>query len=87
MNTKQKRTGRRFFSLLLLLLAAGLQGACADPKKSDFTTSSASVPVIAQDAIASDRSEPTKTSIREPLNNAPQIRDTTRLMLRSDPCN
>ncbi|MFS8376009.1 DUF4189 domain-containing protein, partial [Xanthomonas campestris pv. armoraciae] len=23
----------------------------------------------------------------EPLNNAPQIRDTTRLMLRSDPCN
>ncbi|MFS8413727.1 DUF4189 domain-containing protein, partial [Xanthomonas campestris pv. campestris] len=21
------------------------------------------------------------------LNNAPQIRDTTRLMLRSDPCN
>ncbi|MFS8388578.1 DUF4189 domain-containing protein, partial [Xanthomonas campestris pv. campestris] len=24
---------------------------------------------------------------REPLNNAPQIRDTTRLMLRSDPCN
>ncbi|MEA9728631.1 hypothetical protein [Xanthomonas campestris] len=64
MNTKQKRTGRRFFSLLLLLLAAGLQGACADPKKSDFTTSSASVPVIAQDAIASDRSEPKKkTSI------------------------
>lgn len=62
MNTKQKRTGRRFFSLLLLLLAAGLQGACADPKKSDFTTSSASVPVIAQDAIASDRSEP-KASI------------------------
>ena len=63
MNTKQKRTGRRFLSLLLLLLAAGLQGACADPKKSDFTTSSASVPVIAQDAIASDRSEPKKTSI------------------------
>lgn len=63
MNTKQKRTGRRFFSLLLLLLAAGLQGACADPKKSDFTTSSASVPVIAQDAIASDRSEPKKASI------------------------
>ncbi|MEA9482800.1 hypothetical protein VC290_21250 [Xanthomonas campestris] len=25
--------------------------------------------------------------IKEPLNNAPQIRDTTRLMLRSDPCN
>ncbi|MEQ7778527.1 hypothetical protein, partial [Xanthomonas sp. WHRI 8356] len=25
--------------------------------------------------------------VREPLNNAPQIRDTTRLMLRSDPCN
>lgn len=24
---------------------------------------------------------------KEPLNNAPQIRDTTRLMLRSDPCN
>ncbi|MFS8400929.1 DUF4189 domain-containing protein, partial [Xanthomonas campestris pv. campestris] len=24
---------------------------------------------------------------RETLNNAPQIRDTTRLMLRSDPCN
>ncbi|MGN5517272.1 DUF4189 domain-containing protein, partial [Xanthomonas gardneri] len=23
----------------------------------------------------------------EPLNNAPQIRDTTRLLLRSDPCN
>ncbi|MFS8405423.1 DUF4189 domain-containing protein, partial [Xanthomonas campestris pv. raphani] len=23
----------------------------------------------------------------EPLNNAPQIRDTTRLMLRGDPCN
>lgn len=63
MNTRQKRTGRRFFSLLLLLLAAGLQGACADPKKSDFTTSSASVPVIAQDAIASDRSEPKKASI------------------------
>lgn len=63
MNTKQKRTGRRFFSLLLLLLAAGLQGACADPKKSDSTTSSASVLVIAQDAIASDRSEPKKASI------------------------
>lgn len=54
---------KEIFSLLLLLLAAGLQGACADPKKSDFTTSSASVPVIAQDAIASDRSEPKKTSI------------------------
>ncbi|WP_254813438.1 type IV secretory system conjugative DNA transfer family protein [Xanthomonas campestris] len=26
-------------------------------------------------------------STREPLNNAPQIRDTTRLMLRGDPCN
>ncbi|MBB5865837.1 hypothetical protein GGR61_003498 [Xanthomonas arboricola] len=26
-------------------------------------------------------------AVREPLNNAPQIRDTTRLMLRSDPCN
>ncbi|MFS8468499.1 DUF4189 domain-containing protein, partial [Xanthomonas campestris pv. raphani] len=25
--------------------------------------------------------------VRETLNNAPQIRDTTRLMLRSDPCN
>ncbi|WP_238534687.1 hypothetical protein, partial [Xanthomonas phaseoli] len=25
--------------------------------------------------------------ITEALNNAPQIRDTTRLMLRSDPCN
>ncbi|MEB1831752.1 hypothetical protein VDR77_17710 [Xanthomonas campestris pv. campestris] len=24
---------------------------------------------------------------KEPLNNAPQIRDTTRLMLRGDPCN
>ncbi|MEQ7549127.1 hypothetical protein ABQF86_21810, partial [Xanthomonas campestris] len=26
-------------------------------------------------------------SAKEPLNNAPQIRDTTRLMLRGDPCN
>ncbi|MEA9840653.1 hypothetical protein [Xanthomonas campestris] len=31
------------------------------------------------DAVAKD--------VRETLNNAPQIRDTTRLMLRSDPCN
>ncbi|APP80999.1 hypothetical protein BJD10_15965 [Xanthomonas hortorum pv. gardneri] len=29
----------------------------------------------------------TNESLREPLNNAPQIRDTTRLLLRSDPCN
>ncbi|MBB4133425.1 peptidase [Xanthomonas sp. 3075] len=29
----------------------------------------------------------TSSTPREPLNNAPQIRDTTRLMLRSDPCN
>ncbi|MBV7307062.1 hypothetical protein KW404_21715, partial [Xanthomonas vasicola pv. vasculorum] len=28
-----------------------------------------------------------KLVLREPLNNSPQIRDTTRLMLRSDPCN
>lgn len=62
MNIKQKRTGRRFFALLLLLLAAGLQGACADPK-SESTTSSASAPVIAQDAIADDRSEPNKPGI------------------------
>ncbi|MFC0156229.1 hypothetical protein ACFFJ4_22375 [Xanthomonas dyei] len=62
MNTKQKRTGRRFFALLLLLLAAGLQGACADPK-SDSTASSAAAPVIAQDTIAGDRSEPNKPGI------------------------
>ncbi|MEQ7753877.1 hypothetical protein [Xanthomonas hortorum] len=31
--------------------------------------------------------EVTFPGVKEPLNNAPQIRDTTRLMLRSDPCN
>ncbi|WP_343231503.1 hypothetical protein [Xanthomonas euvesicatoria] len=62
MNTKQARTGRNFFSLLLLLLAAGLQGACADPKK-DSTTSSASAPVTVQEPIASDRSQPNKPGI------------------------
>ncbi|WP_308812358.1 hypothetical protein [Xanthomonas citri] len=62
MKTEQTRTGRRFFSLLLLLLAAGLQGACADPK-TDSATSSASAPVIAQDTIAGDRSERNMPSI------------------------
>ncbi|MCC4622467.1 hypothetical protein LL965_21285 [Xanthomonas cassavae CFBP 4642] len=60
-DTKQARTGRNFFSLLLLL-ATGLQGACAHPKK-DSTTSSASAPVIAQDRIAGDSLEPNKPSI------------------------
>ncbi|MFA1260160.1 hypothetical protein ACDI97_01600 [Xanthomonas axonopodis pv. fascicularis] len=61
-NTEQTRTGRRFFPLLLLLLAAGLQGACADPK-TDSATPSASAPVIAQNTIVSDRSEQKMPSI------------------------
>ncbi|MBV6872173.1 hypothetical protein [Xanthomonas euvesicatoria] len=61
-DTQHIRTGRSFFSLLLLLLVAGLQGACADPKK-DSTTSSPSVPVTVQDPIAGERSQPNKPSI------------------------
>ncbi|WP_220475051.1 hypothetical protein, partial [Xanthomonas vasicola] len=41
----------------------------------------------AADAVASFSGRVDQTILKEPLNNAPQIRDTTRLMLRSDPCN
>ncbi|MBG3852505.1 hypothetical protein ABQZ69_22055, partial [Xanthomonas sp. WHRI 8391] len=47
---------------------------------------------IAESLRLIDEAEPLygliiRNFVREPLNNAPQIRDTTRLMLRSDPCN
>ncbi|MBO9741051.1 hypothetical protein J7432_19090 [Xanthomonas axonopodis pv. begoniae] len=62
MSPRQTGTGRRFFSLSLMLLAAGLQGACADPR-GDSTTPSASAPVTAQHTTAGDRSESSKPRI------------------------